>query len=209
MKTDPKIFFSFFKKKYPKARCALNHKNPFELLISTILSAQCTDARVNQVTPKLFAQCPSPQKMSKASQKSIETLIFSTGFYKNKAKSILESSKDLVEKHGGEVPQTMEALTALRGVGRKTANVVLGNAFGKNVGVVVDTHVGRISRRLGLTRHKDPVKVEKDLMQVVPQKDWTSFSHWLILFGREVCKAQKPLCQQCEIEKICPRIGVV
>ena len=147
--------------------------------------------------------------MSKASQKSIETLIFSTGFYKNKAKSILESSKDLVEKHGGEVPQTMEALTALRGVGRKTANVVLGNAFGKNVGGVVDTHVGRISRRLGLTRHKDPVKVEKDLMQVVPQKDWTSFSHWLILFGREVCKAQKPLCQQCEIEKICPRIGVV
>jgi endonuclease-3 len=189
---------------YPTAHCALVHRNAYELLVATILSAQCTDVRVNMVTPGLFAKFPTPSAMAQAPIEEIEKLIASTGFFRNKAKSLKESGADIVLKHKGEVPQTMEELTALRGVGRKTANVVLGNAFGKNVGVVVDTHVGRLSLRLELTRHTDPVKVEQDLIKIVPQKDWTLFSHWLIFHGRQVCFARKPNCPQCTLLPLCP-----
>ena len=191
-------------KLYPDAHCALNHKNAYELLVATILSAQCTDVRVNMVTPALFAKYPTPAALAKADPAELEKMIQSTGFFRNKAKSLLAASADIVEKHGGKVPDTMDELTALRGVGRKTANVVLGNAFHKNVGVVVDTHVGRLSLRLNLTTHEDPVKVEQDLMQLVPQEKWTLFSHWLIFHGRQICHARKPKCTQCPLLPHCP-----
>lgn len=192
------------KEEYPNAHCALHHKNPFQLLVATILSAQCTDKRVNQVTPELFRQYPDPRSMGEAPLAKLETLIQSTGFFRNKAKSLKGLGQALTSDHQGEVPDTMPELKRLPGVGRKTANVVLGNAFAKNIGIVVDTHVGRISRRLGLTSEKNPEKVERDLMDLVPEEDWTLWSHLLIDHGRAVCKARKPLCGECVLADICP-----
>jgi endonuclease III len=192
---------------YPGATTALHHENPLQLLVATILSAQCTDERVNQVTPALFARWPDAASLAAAPQAELETMIRSTGFFRNKARSIRECCADIVARHGGEVPRTMEALLELRGVGRKTANVVLGNAYGVP-GIVVDTHVQRLSRRLGLTRETDPVKIEFALMPVVPRERWTLFSHWLILHGRQVCAARKPRCSMCALAPHCPRVGV-
>ena len=189
---------------YPDAHCALTHRNAFELLVATILSAQCTDVRVNMVTPALFTKYPDAKALAKAKPAELEKMIQSTGFYRNKAKSLLAASGDIMIKHCGEVPRTMEELTALRGVGRKTANVVLGNAFDMNEGVVVDTHVGRLSLRLALTTEEDPVKVEQDLMKLVPRELWTLFSHWLIFHGRQICIARKPKCEQCKLLSECP-----
>jgi len=190
---------------YPDARCSLDYTSPLELLIATILSAQCTDERVNIVTRELFRKYHSAADYARVPQARLEKDIQSTGFFRNKAKSIRAMAKALVEKHGGKVPDTMEELTALAGVGRKTANVVLGNAFGRNVGVVVDTHVTRVSNRLGLTRHKsDAIKIEEDLMQIVPQEDWTLFSHLLIHHGRRICQARKPKCDICPVLPYCP-----
>jgi len=193
---------------YPDAHCELNHSNALELLIATILSAQCTDKRVNLVTPGLFRKYPSAAAYAQAPAAELEQEIKSTGFFRNKAKNIRACCEALVAKHGGAVPRTMDELTALGGVGRKTANVVLGNAFGINCGVVVDTHVGRLSQRLGLSAETDPVKVEADLMRMVPPDRWTLFSHWLIWHGRRRCDARKPDCEGCEIRSDCPRIGV-
>jgi endonuclease-3 len=192
---------------YPEATTALDFETPLQLLIATILSAQCTDARVNIVTPVLFERWSDARALAQAPIPELEDVIRSTGFYRNKAKSIHSCTTDIVEKHGGEVPNTLEQLTALHGVGRKTANVVLGNAFGIP-GVVVDTHVGRLSRRLGLTREMDPVKVEHALMELIPRDRWTIFSHWLILHGRRICVARRPRCSICPLAVHCPRIGV-
>ena len=192
------------RKTYPDAKCALNHRNAYELLVATILSAQCTDVRVNMVTPALFKKYPNAESLAKAPQGDVEKIIQTTGFFRSKAKSIRESAADIVNKHGGKVPSTMDALTDLRGVGRKTANVVLGNAFDQNIGVVVDTHVGRLSHRLGLTTHSDPVKIEQDLMKLVPQREWTLFSHLLIHHGRQICTARSPKCETCPILALCP-----
>jgi len=195
-------------KAYPDAHCELDHSNALELLIATILSAQCTDKRVNIVTPQLFKKYPTAEAYAKARLPELEEEIKSTGFYRNKAKSITKATRNIVEKHGGKVPNTMEELIALGGVGRKTANVVLGNAFGINTGIVVDTHVARLSHRLGLTKETDPVKIEVTLMNLVPQEQWTMFSHWLIWHGRRRCYARSPNCPNCEIKSVCPRIGV-
>ena len=188
---------------YPAASCALKHDNPFQLLISTILSAQCTDERVNMVTPGLFKKYPTPAEFAYANPRDIEEEIRSTGFYRNKTKSILGASKKIVEEFGGEVPRTMEQILTLPGVARKTANVVLGTGFGIASGVVVDTHVQRLSRRLDLTKNTDPKKIETDLMKVIPEDRWILFSHQLIWHGRRICKARKPLCIECNLEKIC------
>ena len=195
-------------KTYPTAHCELVHQNPLELLIATILSAQCTDKRVNIVTETLFKKYRSAQDFADANISELEQDIRTAGFYKNKARNILSACRDIVEKHGSAVPRTMEELLQLGGVGRKTANVVLGNAFDINVGVVVDTHVGRLSHRLGLTTHRAPEKIEADLMKLVPQPQWTLFSHLLIWHGRRRCFARKPDCGNCEVLKLCPRIGV-
>jgi len=189
---------------YPNAKCSLDHASPLQLLVATILSAQCTDVRVNMVTPKLFAAYPDARALAAASQEDIEKLIQSTGFFRSKAKALRQTAQSLVELHGGEVPQTMAELTAFAGVGRKTANVVLGNAFGQNVGIVVDTHVGRLSLRLGLTKQTNAVKVEQDLVKLIPQSDWTVFSHLLIYHGRAVCLARSPRCSQCTLLAHCP-----
>lgn len=189
---------------YPDAHCELDHRNPFELLTATILSAQCTDVRVNLVTPELFRRYPSASALDGADAEAIEELIRSTGFFRAKTRSLLGAAAALVRDHGGAVPDSMEALTALPGVGRKTANVVLGNAFDINVGIVVDTHVARLSRRLGFTRDTDPVAIEQDLMQLVPQHDWALLSHLLIFHGRRVCVARKPRCHQCVLADQCP-----
>jgi len=194
---------------YPNAHCELDYTNPLELLVATILSAQCTDKRVNIVTKELFRVCRSAEDYVALPQEQLEDLIKTAGFYRSKAKNIKACCKDLVEKHGSEVPRTMEALTALAGVGRKTANVVLGNAFDINVGVVVDTHVQRLSARLGLTKNSDPVKIEQDLIKLIPQPQWTLFSHWLIWHGRRRCYARKPDCPGCELKEICPSAGKV
>ena len=196
------------RKAYPDAHCELNHSNPLELLIATILSAQCTDKRVNMVTPQLFKKYPTAADYAKARLPELEEEIKTTGFYRNKAKSITKATRNIVEKHDGKVPNTMEELISLGGVGRKTANVVLGNAFNINTGIVVDTHVARLSQRLGLTKETDPVKIEVALMNLVPQEQWTMFSHWLIWHGRRRCYARNPDCPNCEIKSICPRIGV-
>src|ERR1039458_4643331 len=193
---------------YPEAHCELNHADPLQLLIATILSAQCTDKRVNLVTKELFKQYRSASDYANALLAELQQAIKSTGFFRNKAKNIQACCRKLVERHDGRVPQTMEELTQLDGVGRKTANVVLGNAFGINVGIVVDTHVARLSYRLGLTKQKVPEKIERDLMALVPQKQWALFSHWLIWHGRRRCSARKPDCPNCEVLKLCPRIGV-
>jgi endonuclease-3 len=193
------------KRTYADAKCRLDFQTPFQLIVATILSAQCTDDRVNIVTRDLFKKYPTPRQMAKVSQEELERDIQSTGFYRNKAKSLRAMSAALVEKHGGEVPQSMEALTELAGVGRKTANVVLGNAFNQNVGVVVDTHVTRLSNRLGLTDHKtDAVKIEQDLMPLVPQEDWALWSHLMIHHGRAVCTARNPACERCPLLEHCP-----
>jgi endonuclease-3 len=188
---------------YPEATCALRHENPFQLLIATILSAQCTDVRVNIVTPALFKKYPSPQAFAYATPGELENEIRSTGFFRNKAKSILGASKKIVEEFGGQVPKTMEQLLTLPGVARKTANVVLGTAYSIASGVVVDTHVQRLSGRLDLTRHTDPRKIEQDLMQIIPQDRWILFSHQLIWHGRRVCQARKPRCAECTLEQLC------
>jgi len=188
---------------YPGATCALHHRNAWELLVATILSAQCTDARVNMVTPALFKAFPTPKAMAAASLPQIEDLIRTTGFFRAKAKNIKACCAGLIEKHGGEVPRTMEELYALAGVGRKTANVVLGHALDINVGVVVDTHVQRLSNRLGLTKQRDPVKIEQDLMKVIPKDRWIQFSHEIIHHGRQICVARKPRCADCSLEREC------
>jgi len=192
---------------YPDAHCELVHRNPFELLVATILSAQCTDVRVNMVTPALFEKFPDASAMAAAEPRELEEAVRSTGFYRNKAKNIRAASAALAKKHGGKVPCDLDSLTVLPGVGRKTANVVLGNAYGIESGVVVDTHVGRLSQRLGLTKHRDPVKIETDLMKVVPRDSWTLWSHLLIWHGRRRCFARKPDCVHCELSKICPSAG--
>ena len=202
------LIISKLKRTYPDAHCELNHSSPLELLMATILSAQCTDARVNQVTPALFARCRTAQDFAKIPTPELEKLVRTTGFFRSKAKSIRGCAAGLVKDHGGEVPKTMEHLHKLPGVGRKTANVVLGNAFNLAEGVVVDTHVGRLSRRMGLTRQHDPVKVEKALVKIVPPSDWTLFSHLLIWHGRRRCSARKPDCAQCEIASLCPKRGI-
>lgn len=193
-----------FAQVYPNAHCELFFSNPLELLVATILSAQCTDKRVNMVTPVLFHKYRAAADYVAAEPGQLEEEIRSTGFFRSKAKSIRAAAHEIVMKHCGHVPDTMEALTALPGVGRKTANVVLGNAFGKNDGVVVDTHVSRLSNRLKLTRHIDPEKIERDLMKLIPRERWTIFSHWLIWHGRRRCYARKPDCVGCEVQKLCP-----
>jgi endonuclease III len=203
-----KKIIAALQKTYPGAHCELLHGNPLELLIATILSAQCTDKRVNIVTEKLFKKYRSAKDFADGSLVELENEVRSTGFYKNKARNIKAACAAIIAAHGGKVPQTMEELTQLPGVGRKTANVVLGNAFGLNAGVVVDTHVARLSHRLGLTRHRAPEKIEQDLMTLVPQKQWALFSHWLIWHGRRRCFARKPDCTNCEIKRLCPQIGV-
>lgn len=189
---------------YPGVHCELNFRNPLQLLIATILSAQCTDKRVNMVTPVLFAKYKTAADYAQASLAELENAIKSTGFFRNKAKSIRGASEAIVRLYRGKVPDTMEQLRALPGVGRKTANVVLGNAFGKNEGIVVDTHVERLSHRLRLTRNGDPEKIERDLMKLVPSQHWTNWSHWLIWHGRRRCFARKPDCSQCEVFRLCP-----
>ena len=193
---------------YPGVHCELNHADPLQLLVATILSAQCTDKRVNIVTAELFKAYHSAADYANAPLVELEQAVKTTGFFRNKAKNIRACCRKLVERHGGEVPRTMEELTQLDGVGRKTANVVLGNAFGINVGVVVDTHVARLSHRLGLTGQETPEKIERDLMSLVPRQQWALFSHWLIWHGRRRCAARKPDCVNCEIQKLCPQIGV-
>jgi endonuclease III len=193
------------KRTYPDAKCSLDFKTPLQLLVATILSAQCTDERVNIVTKELFKKYPTAASYAAAPQEALEKDIQSTGFFRNKAKSLRGMAAALVERHKGKVPETMDELTQLAGVGRKTANVVLGNAYGKSVGVTVDTHVTRVSNRLGLTKHAvDAVKIEQDLMKVVPQEDWTMFSHLLIHHGRAICQARKPKCDECPLLPHCP-----
>ncbi|MDR3638754.1 MAG: endonuclease III [Isosphaeraceae bacterium] len=193
---------------YPAAECALVHRNPFELIVATILSAQCTDARVNLVTPALFARFPDAHALATGSLTEVEELIRSTGFFRSKAKNLVAMATQLVERHGGQVPADHDALTALPGVGRKTASVVLGVAFSQAEGVVVDTHVKRLAYRLGLTTHKDPARIERDLMASVPRKQWIALSHRLILHGRRTCNARQPRCADCELDPICPKNGV-
>ena len=194
---------------YPDAHCELNHTSPLELLIATILSAQCTDKRVNLVTAELFKKYRAAADYANAPLAELEQAIKTAGFFRNKAKNIQACCRKLVERHGGQVPRTMEELIQLDGVGRKTANVVLGNAFDINVGVVVDTHVTRLANRLGLTKQQDAVKIEPELMALVPQKQWTLFSHWLIWHGRRRCDARRPDCENCEIKSLCPSAGKV
>lgn len=196
------------KRVYPDARCALDHRNAYELLVATILSAQCTDARVNMVTPAFFARYPTPEPLARADSAEVEDLIRSTGFFRNKTRSLIGMAQALVADHRGEVPKSMDELRVLPGVGRKTANVVLGNAYGINEGVTVDTHVTRLSRLLALTRNDDPVKIEQDLMPLFPRADWALVSHLLIFHGRQVCIARRPRCPDCVLADLCPSAAV-
>lgn len=207
-KEHARLVYAELTRLYPDAACALRHRNPFELLIATILSAQCTDERVNRVTPALFKKYPDPGSMAKAPLDALEKLIHTTGFFRNKSKSLKGSSQAIVKDCQGQVPDTMPDLLKLPGVARKTANVILGNAFGINEGVVVDTHVSRLSQRLGLTRQKDPGKIEQDLIQRFDRPTWTVLAHRLIFHGRQVCGARKPQCDGCTLAKICPKRGV-
>ncbi len=193
------------KKNYPDAHCALDHSNAFELLVATILSAQCTDERVNKVTPELFAHYPTPDDLAKAQLQDVEHLIRSTNFFRNKSKNLIAMAQLLVDRHHGEVPKEIDDLVKLAGVGRKTANVVLGNAFNIASGVVVDTHVGRLSKRLGWTKHEDAVKIEQDLIKLIPKEDWVLVAHLLIYHGRKTCKARKPDCENCFLFDLCPK----
>ena len=195
---------SLLKELYPDARCALQHRNAYELLCATILSAQCTDVRVNMVTPTLFSRYPTPFELARAEPAEVEEIIKSTGFFRNKTKSLIGMAQAVVADHNGEIPRTMEELRRLPGVGRKTANVVLGNAYNINEGVTVDTHVARLSRLLGLSREQDPVKIEQDLMKLFPQADWGLLSHLLIFHGRQVCIARRPRCGECVLARLCP-----
>jgi len=207
-KSDFTAIISILKKSYPGADCSLRHRGAFELLAATILSAQCTDERVNRVTPALFKKYPGPAEMAEAPLPDLEKLVHSTGFYKNKALSLKEASKAIISGFGGKVPRTMEELLTLRGVARKTANVVLGSAYGIAAGVVVDTHVKRVAFRLGLTAATDPVKIEEDLMKALPRTDWIWFAHALVLHGRAVCAARSPRCEACPLDRVCPKKGV-
>ena len=193
---------------YPDAKCALDFESPFQLLVATILSAQCTDKRVNMVTPKLFATYPTPAALAAARREEVEELVKTTGFFRNKTKSLLGVSAAIESRHGGKVPATMDALVELPGVGRKTANVILGNAFDRNEGVVVDTHVARVSQRLELSRHTDPVKIEQDLTTLFPREQWTLLAHLLIEHGRQICEARLPKCSKCPIGELCPSFGI-
>ena len=197
------------KREYPEAHCELDFRTPYQLLVATILSAQCTDARVNLVTPSFFARFPGPATLAGAEPPEVEDLIRSTGFFRNKAKSLIGMARGLVERHEGSVPREMDLLRALPGVGRKTANVILGNAYGLNEGVTVDTHVTRLSGRLMLSREMTPEKIERDLMELIPRKDWTLVSHLLIWHGRRVCIARKPRCEVCVLRKLCPSAEVL
>ena len=199
-----KEIWKLLKKLYPENKTALHYTNPLQLLISVILSAQCTDVRVNLVTPTLFARYKTVEDFAFADQKELEKFIHSTGFYHNKARNIIACCNELLSKHNGKVPDTMDELFQLPGVGRKTANVVLGEAFGKIEGIVVDTHVTRLSQRFGFTKETDAVKIENDLMPLIPKKDWFHFSHALIFHGRKICSARKPLCAECTLNKLCP-----
>jgi endonuclease-3 len=196
------------KREYPDARCALHHRDAYQLLIATILSAQCTDARVNLVTPLFFARYPSPDALARADRGEVEEIIRPTGFFRNKTRSLIGMAQALVAEHRGRVPRTMEELRGLPGVGRQTANVVLGNAYGINEGVTVDTHVIRLSRLLGLTRHDDPIKIEQDLMRLFPREEWALLSHLLIFHGRQVCVARRPRCPACVLADLCPSAAV-
>ncbi len=202
LKNKARNLLRFLKKTYPDARCHLVYSNPLELLVGCILSAQCTDKRVNMITPALFSRYPDAAAFSTASEQELQERIRSTGFYRNKARAIINCSAEIVRKHSGEVPDTIDDLVKLSGVGRKTANVVVGNYFGKP-GIIVDTHISRLSRRIGITRNSDPVRIEFDLREVVPKKDWTFFSNSLGDHGRTVCKARKPICSECAITGMC------
>jgi endonuclease-3 len=206
--TNVKALLAALKKAYPRAECALNFSNPFQLMAATILSAQCTDVRVNMVTPVLFKKFPTPEALANAPLPQVEEIIRSTGFFRQKAKSLVTASRLIVEKFRGRVPKTMEELLTLPGVARKSANVVLGTAYALPSGVVVDTHIRRLSFRLGLTRETDPVKIEKDLMEAIPRDQWIWFGHALIAHGRQVCKAISPQCPRCVLNPLCPRVGV-
>ena len=195
------------KREYPESQCSLIHKNPFQLLVATILSAQCTDKRVNLVTPELFRRFPGPQEMAKAKLGELEKLIQTTSFFRSKAKALLDTSQAIMELHDGKVPMELDQLVKLRGVGRKTANVVLGVAFGVP-GLVVDTHVKRLSYRMGFTTSSDPVKIEQELMKIVPKEDWSLYAHLFIDHGREICTARKAKCDECVISRLCPKVGV-
>ncbi len=195
-------------REYPEAACELDFRSPWELLVATILSAQCTDERVNQVTPELFRRWPGPAELAAAPLEEIEEVIRPTGFFRNKARAIRGAARAIVADHGGEVPRDVEAMVRLPGVGRKTANVVLGEAFGIPAGIAVDTHVRRLSRRLGLTDHENPLKIEADLEALVPRGEWIPFSMRLILHGRRVCTARSPACERCSLAPVCPRVGV-
>lgn len=209
LKSRARKIIAKLRKAYPRAKCSLTYQNPLQLLIATILSAQCTDARVNKVTPALFARYRTDRDFSEAPLGEIEAMVRSTGFYRNKARSIQSACRTIRDKYNGKVPDTMEDLLSLHGVARKTANVVLGNAFGKNEGVVVDTHVFRITNRMGLVREKrNRDRVERELMEVIPRRDWAEFSHLLIHHGRAVCKAPTPRCEVCPVESLCPKAGV-
>jgi endonuclease-3 len=194
--------------RYPNPRSMLDWKTPWELLVATVLAAQCTDARVNTVTPGFFRRWPGPAELARATQEDVEPVVHPTGFFRTKAKNLLATARLLVEKHGGEPPRTMEELTALPGVARKTANIVLSNAYGLFEGIAVDTHVRRLSFRLGLTESQDPVRIEQDLMPLFPRESWGDVNHGLVLFGREVCTARKPRCPDCPLDPVCPRKGV-
>jgi endonuclease III len=201
---DPKEVYKRLSKTYPDAHCELDFKTPLQLLMATILSAQCTDKRVNMVTPALFAKYPTARALADANPDELAQLIKPTGFFNNKTKSLIGMAKGVSESHGGEVPRSMDELVQLPGVGRKTANVILGNAFDTNEGVVVDTHVGRVSLRLGLTTETDPVKAEQQLMQIFPKRNWAMLSHLLIFHGRRICVARVPKCEICPLNDICP-----
>jgi endonuclease III len=202
------LVYDILQDEYPDAHCALDHRDAYELTVATVLSAQCTDARVNMVTPELFRRYPGPEELAGARQEDVEEIIHSTGFYRNKARNLIGMAEAVMERHGGEIPRTMRELVKLPGVGRKTANVILGNAFGVNEGVVVDTHVKRLSNRLRFTRNKDPVKIERDLMEVFPREHWTMLAHLLIFHGRAVCVARKPRCAECAVARLCPSAQV-
>ena len=207
-KTHSRRVCAGLKRAYPDAICALAHANPYELLVATILSAQCTDVRVNMVTPELFRRFPDPASLAKARPGDLEAQIRSTGFFRAKARNLLAMANQVVDRHNGEVPRDLHELTALAGVGRKTANVVLGTAFGIATGIVVDTHVKRLAKRLGLTSKNTPEQVERDLMQIVPRSQWVDLSHRLIHHGRRVCLARRPRCDECSLASICPKVGV-
>ncbi|MCJ7629892.1 MAG: endonuclease III [Longimicrobiales bacterium] len=198
------VIFELLEREYPEAMTALAHRNPFELAVATILSAQCTDERVNQVTPELFRRYPDPVALASATRDELEQVVHSTGFFRNKAKNLIGMARALIGEHGGELPRTLAELTRLPGVGRKTANVILGNAFGIDEGVVVDTHVKRLARRMGFTKETNPERVEMDLMELFPRERWTPLSHLLIFHGRGPCPARKPRCHECGVAQLCP-----